>query len=188
MNKYSYLNLIKRNAKAYRSQHGIQLAVAQETLSREAGFANFHELTTVATRHPQDPRLMLAAIGTNELIEIIFETNVYDALSEEVEDLLGGAIAETNATDFTIENLDVDEASYDDATGAVSIRISFEYQGEQLPDRVYHGTTLHVRAMVSVRRVGSEWQLADGDSVVITEEARDLDLFDEDPLEDSRVN
>ena len=71
MSNYSYLNLIKRQAKAYARAHGLKLSAAQEQLATAFNFADFHELTTVAARNLADPRMMRAALGTSNLGELV---------------------------------------------------------------------------------------------------------------------
>lgn len=175
MSKYSYLNLIKRHAKARARAHGVKLSAAQEQLAAESGFADFHELTTVAARNPDDPRLMKRAIGKSNLGDLVEEESVYQALESEVEDTLSGAIAETNAYAFTIEDLEVIEAVYDASTGTALLTVAFSYAGEQDPDKVYHGSTFYVDANVRLQRRDGTWALLDEDGLEIFGCERDVD-------------
>lgn len=175
MSKYSYINLIKRQAKAYARAHDLKLSAAQEQFGTTFGFADFHELTTVAARNSDDPRLMRAALGTSNLGELIEEESIYQALDSEVEDALSGEMAETNAHTFTIEDLEVIEAAYDASTGTALLTVAFSYAGEQDPDRVYHGSTFYVDANVRLQRRGGSWELLDEDGLEILGCERDID-------------
>lgn len=175
MLKYSYLNLIKRHAKTHARAHGLKLSAAQEQLAREFGFADFHELTTLAARNSNDPRLMRAALGTSNLGDLVEEESVYQTLESEVEDALSGAMAETNAYDFSIEDLEVIKATYDASTGTALLTVAFSYAGEQDPDRVYHGSTFYVDANVRLQRRDGSWELLDDDGLEILGCERDVD-------------
>ena len=58
---YDSISLIKQQAKALGKSEGIPLSSAQELFARKAKFSSFHDLTTVSSRNPDDPRLMRAA-------------------------------------------------------------------------------------------------------------------------------
>jgi hypothetical protein len=167
LSKYSYLNLIKRHAKAYARAPGLKLSAAQEQFATEFGFADFHELTTVAARNSNDPSPMRAALGTSNLGELLEEESVYQALVFEVEDALSGDMAETNAYVFTIEDLEVIEAAYDASTGTALLTVAFSYAGEQDPDRAYNGSTFYVNANVQLQRRSGSWELLDEDGLDI---------------------
>lgn len=62
------------------------------------------------------------------------------AVEEELSDL----IATTNADGFTIEDLEITDAFYDDTKGILHLEVAFLYQGDQLPDHVYSGTEFEV--------------------------------------------
>lgn len=188
MSKYSYLNLIKRDAKQLAHSQGLKLSAAQEQLAAESGFADFHELTTVANRNSTDPRLMAAALGIGSLGELVEHEGIYQALESEVEDALSGAIAETNAYAFTIEDLEVVEAAYDASTGIVLLKAAFAYTGEQDPDKVYYGSTLYADATIRLQRRGGLWQLCDQDGLEILHYESDVerDYWAEQPANSSK--
>ena len=175
MAKYSYLNLIKRQAKQLGCSSGIRLSAAQEQLAASSGFSDFHELTTVAKRNSADPRLITAALGMGRLSDLVEEENIRQALESELEDALSGAIAETNAYDFAIDDYEVVEASYDASTGVVLLKVAFSYAGEQDPDRAYHGTTLYVDANVQLQRRGGLWELLEENGLEIIRCDRDVE-------------
>ena len=175
MSKYSYLSLIKRHAKQLGCSRGIKLSAAQEQLAARFGFIDFHELTTVAKRNSADPRLIKAALGIGSLGELVEEENICQALESELEDALSGAIADTNAYAFAIDDYEVVEASYDASTGVVLLKVAFSYAGEQDPDRPYHGTTLYVDANVRLQRRGGPWGLLEENGLEIIRFDRDVD-------------
>jgi hypothetical protein len=184
MNQYSYFNLIKREAKAYGKSHNISLAVAQEHIAREAGFAHYHEMLVVSKSKPDDPRLMLRAVGLTNFNEILFEDPLWGDLDFLVEDVMSGAIADTNATGFTVENLKVYSAEYDESTGIATIDVYFEYQGEQDPDRVWHGAAFYIHGQVRLNFRDGWSFVEDEDALVMTDVKTDQDLDHEAGLED----
>lgn len=175
MSKSSCLNIIKRQAKIFAKAQAIRLSFAQEQTAIQCGFANFHELTTVAKRYPRESRLMIAALGTSDLRDVIHEANIYSTLEDQIEDAMAGTIAETNAYEFTIEDLEVTDCDYDDNTGALTLDITFQYAGEQDPDSVYHGSTFYVDARVRLWRPGSQWEMAEDGELDILACESDVD-------------
>ena len=175
MNQYSYINLIKREAKAYGKSMGISLARAQEHVAREAGFAHYHEMVAVSKVSPSDPRLMRRAVGVSSLEDVLYRDPIWAALDSLVEDAFSGAIADTNATGFTIENLEVSSADYDEANGVLTLEVYFEYQGEQDLDRVWHGSEFYVDAQIQlIFRNG--WDFVEEDPLAVTGCKTDQDL------------
>jgi hypothetical protein len=152
MSDFSPLNIFKSQAKQLARDQDVKLSVAQETLARKAGFADYHELAVVAQRNPEDPRLMMAVFGIKDFDDAIHEDDVYSDLDQELEDQLSGAIAETNASGFTVDALTVDDTQYADSTGILSLGVSLTYQGEQDQDRVYHGAAFFLNATVELLR------------------------------------
>lgn len=181
MSKQTYLDLFKRRAKTLARDHGLMLSTAQEQLAAKSGFANLHELTTVAKRNPNDERLTYAAFGTQDLADLICEEDAYRELQSEVEDVLSGAIAETNAYAFGIDGLDVTSSTYDDESGQVWLDLTFQYAGEQDPDKAYHGATFYIMARACMHCAQGVWRLSDNDGLEILEckNDRDLDYGDE---------
>jgi hypothetical protein len=161
MSDFSPLSIFKSQAKLLAREQDLKLSVAQETLAQKAGFADYHEFSVVAQRNPKDPRLMTAVFGVKDFSEAIHEDDVYGDLDQELEDQLSGAIAETNASEFTIGALVVDSAEYDETTGVLSLGASLTYQGLQDQERVYHGRAFFLTATVELLRREGKWLLAE---------------------------
>ncbi|KAE9642602.1 hypothetical protein EJA70_18370 [Pseudomonas sp. PB103] len=174
MSDFSPLNIFKSQAKQLARDQGLKLSAAQETHVQKAGFADYHEFSVVAQRNPKDPRLMLAVFGIKDFSQAIHEDDVYADLDLELEDQLSGAIADTNASGFTIEALEVETADYSDATGKLTLEVSLTYQGQQDQERMYHGAAFYLKASVELLRRDGIWLLAD-EGVVISSSESDAD-------------
>jgi hypothetical protein len=175
MTQYSYINLVKREAKAYGKSMGVPLAMAQEHVARDAGFAHYHEMVTVSKTTPSDPRLMRRAVGVSSLEDVLYRDPIWAALDSLVEDTFSGAIADTNATGFIIDNLEVSSAYYDENVGVLTLEVYFEYRGEQDLDRVWHGSEFYVDAQIQlIFRDG--WEFVEEDPLVVTGCKTDQDL------------
>ncbi|HDS1787630.1 hypothetical protein NPS34_00130 [Pseudomonas putida] len=174
MSNYSPVNIFKTQAKQHAREHDMKLSAAQEALARQAGFEHYHELVVVAQRNPTDPRLMLAAFGVRDFKEAIHEDDVFSELDQELEDLLSGPMAETNASEFTIGESEVESAAYDDATGVLRLGMSIDWEGKQDPDRVYYGRVFFLKADVDLIRRDGRWSLGE-DGVSITGSETDAD-------------
>ena len=174
MSDFSPLNIFKSQAKQLARDQGLKLSVAQETLVQKAGFADYHEFSVVAQRNLKDPRLMLAVFGIKDFSQAIHEDDVYANLDLELEDQLSGAIADTNASGFTIDALEVETADYSDATGKLSLEVSLTYQGQQDQERMYHGAAFYLKATVELLRRDGIWLLAEK-GVVISSGESDAD-------------
>jgi|SRR5690606_5319445 len=172
---YSCLNIIKSFAKDLRSTDSIKLSEAQEAISRRAGFASFHELIAISKRNPMEKRLMAEALGVSDLKEVVYENDVLSELETILESDLSGEIASTNACCFTIEDLEVIDASYDDSIGQANLHVAFAWQGEQDPDRPYSGTTFYIEGVLVLMRRNREWSIAREDGFVITSFESDQD-------------
>jgi hypothetical protein len=176
MSRYSYFNLLKRQAKALARAREIRLNIAQQQLATQAGFRHFHELQTVARANPDDGRLMRAALGTDDLKEVIYEDALYQALDSYIEDELSADIAGTNAYLFTIEDFYPEFVTYDQKTGILTIEASLSYEGEQDPDRVYAGNIFYLEVVIQLFRAVDHWKFADDDGVIVTSIKSDQDL------------
>ncbi len=183
MSKYSYINLIKSQAKKLAQEEGLQLSVAQERLATSLKFKDFHELTTVALRHPDDARLIMAALGTSDLGDVIYGSPVYERFCEEIEELLSGETADTNAYDYTCENIEVTSSSYDEAKGLLVQEVSLTYSGVQDQDRPYAGCEFYLDVEVTLARRSGEW-LFEEDWVAITKIETDQDRDRQAELDD----
>jgi hypothetical protein len=161
MSDFSPLCIFKSQAKQLARDLGLKLSAVQETLAQKAGFADYHEFSVVAQRNPKDPRLMVAVFGVKDFSHAIYEDDVYIDLDQELEDQLSGAIAETNASGFTIDALEVNAAEYSDTTGILTLGLSLTYQGQQDQERVYHGEAFFLIATVELLRRDGKWLLAE---------------------------
>ncbi len=174
MSDFSPLNIFRSQAKQLARDQGLKLSVAQETLVQKAGFADYHEFSVVAQRNLKDPRLMLAVFGIKDFSQAIHEDDVYADLDLELDDQLSGAIADTNASGFTIDALEVETADYSDATGKLTLEVSLTYQGQQDQERMYHGAAFYLKASVELLRRDGIWLLAE-EGVVISSSESDAD-------------
>lgn len=176
MSDYSYVNILKRRAKSLAREEAIPLAAAHERVSAAAGFADFHELSVVAKRSPDDSRLMKAALGISVLVDTIYEDDVYSAFESEVEESLSDAVGETNASDFTIEGLAFSDSVYDPLNGVLTLHVSFSYEGDQDLDRMYHGCAFYLDALIRLVLRDDEWRFADdGLEILAGESDKDRD-------------
>ncbi|OHW41342.1 MULTISPECIES: hypothetical protein [Pseudomonas] len=170
MSDFSPLSIFKSQAKQHAREHDTKLSAAQEALARQAGFEEYHELVVVAHRNPTDPRLMLASFGVRDFKEAIFEDDVFSELDQELEHMLSGAMAETNASEFAIGDSEVDSVAYDDATGALRLGMSIDWEGQQDPGRVYYGRVFFLKADVNLVRRDGRWSLGEDGVCIITSE------------------
>ncbi|MBC3197449.1 hypothetical protein [Pseudomonas poae] len=168
MSDFSPLNIFKSQAKQLARDRGLKLSVTQEAL------ADYHEFSVIVRRNPKDPRLMLAVFGIKDFSQAIHEDDVYADLDLELEDQLSGAIADTNASGFTIDALVVETADYSDATGKLTLEVSLTYQGQQDQERMYHGAAFYLKATVELLRRDGIWLLAE-EAVVISSSESDAD-------------
>ena len=176
MSDFSQLSIFKSQAKQIVRDQDVKLSAVQETLAQKAGFANYHELSVVAQRSPNDPRLMVAFFGVKDFSDAIYESDIHADLDLELEDQLSGAIAETNASGFTIDALTVDTTEYADSTGILILGVSLTYQDQQDQERVYHGAAFFLTATVELLRREGKWLLAeDGVSISSIESDADRD-------------
>lgn len=180
MSDFSPISIIKSQAKQHAREYDMKLSAAQEALARQAGFEEYHELVVVAQRNPTDPRLMLAAFGVRDFKDAIHEDDVFSELDQELEHMLSGAMAETNASEFSIGEYEVESATYEDATGVLKLGMSITYEGQQDPDRVYHGRAFFLQTEVELIRRDCKWSLGeDGVSITSSETDADRDRRDE---------
>ncbi|MYM63317.1 hypothetical protein [Pseudomaricurvus sp. HS19] len=179
MSKFSCINILKSQAKELASEHGLQLSAALESVAKQSGFSSYHDLATVAKRDPREVRLMRAALGTDDLKEVVYEKDVFQAIDSLVEDALSSDIAMTNASGFVVDNLVATDVDFDERTGALYTEISFEYCGEQDPDDVFHGSTFYVSATLGLVRRQGEWQVAEPYGIELHSVERDVDWMSE---------
>lgn len=176
MPKFSALEILKSKAKKHAREHGLKLAAAQESLAVDAGFATYHELSVVAQRNPKDPRLMQAAFGVKDFSGAIYESDVYSDLDQTLEEMLSGAIADTNASEFSIHSLDITLANYKDDVGVLTLEASVTYRGKQDQERMFHGSVFFLSCTIELKRRDGEWLLSeDGVSITASESDADRD-------------
>lgn len=161
MSDFSPISIIKSQAKQHAREHDMKLSAAQEALARKAGFEEYHELVVVAQRNPTDPRLMLAAFGVSDFKDAIHEDEVFSELDQKLRNQLSGAIAETNASKFTIDALTVDTTEYANSTGMLILGVSLPYKGQQDQERVYQSAAHFLTATVKLLRRKGKWLLAE---------------------------
>src|SRR5690606_16413841 len=157
---YSCLNIIKSFAKDLRSTDSIKLSEAQEAISRRAGFASFHELIAISKRNPMEKRLMAEALGVSDLKEVVYENDVLSELETILESDLSGEIASTNACCFTIEDLEVRDAGYDDSLGRALLHVPCAWHGGQDSGRPYAGPTFYIEGVLVLMGRKREWSTA----------------------------
>ncbi|UJR62401.1 hypothetical protein [Dickeya zeae] len=167
MSDYSCLSILKTRAKKLVRIQRIKLSEALEIVARDAKFSSYHELTEVAKRDPVEQRLVLAAMGENTPEEVIYRDEVFYAIDREVEDMLSGDIAETNAYGFSIENLEATKLNYDSKRGILTVQAIFDYQGEQDPERALSASSFEIVAKMELLLREDEWSLVE-DSLELT--------------------
>lgn len=59
MSNKTLFDYFKRTAKVHAKEQGIKLHKAQENLARNLGFNNYHEVTELARKDPNDKRFYL---------------------------------------------------------------------------------------------------------------------------------
>ena len=175
MSKYSYINILKSEAKNLAIESTISRTEALELIAQRSSFSSYHELVTVSKQSPREVRLMKAALGTDDFSEVVFQDDVLQIINDVVEESLSGEIADTNAADFMIENLEVHDADFDNSVGVLFVELLFDYAGEQDPGRVYHGATFHVNATLQLARRGGKWNLSEPYGLELHDVERDVD-------------
>ena len=190
MSRYSCLKIISTKAKKMaRASSVLTHSQALEIIAKQSNFSNYHELTRVAKYAPLEPRLLMAAFGDSDFADVIhnyydtYTDGPYAAFEMAVEHELSGEIASTNADGFTVEDLTVTETHYDENKGILNLKVSFLYQGEQLPDHAYSGSEFEVDANISLLWRDEKWIIIDEDFEIInvvsdTEQAEYYDAED----------
>ncbi|AHM76599.2 hypothetical protein LC20_06027 (plasmid) [Yersinia hibernica] len=129
---------------------------------------------------------MMAAFGDSDFEDVIY--NLYDSYTDgpfpslemAVEEELSGNIATTNADGFTIEDLTITDAFYDEIKGILDLKVAFLYQGDQLPDHVYSGTEFEVEAKVRLSWRDEKWNFINEDfEITHLESDTDRDWYEE---------
>ena len=180
---YDSISLIKQQAKALGKSEGIPLSSAQELFAHSAKFANFHDLTMVAARNPNDPRLIRAAFGVDDLKDAIWEDDLPSQLDDLMEEFSSEARADTNASDFQVTDLEITQSDYDEKLGKLTLTGAFTYAGEQHPDRMYHGSKFFMQAKFYLIRRFDGWSFDEDQQFEITSGESDVDRDRENELE-----
>lgn len=172
MSKYTCLDIIKTKAKSM-VDATLTHAQALESIAKNAKFANYHELVKVAKVTPLEPRLLMAAFGNSDLKDVIY--SYYDTYNDgpyaDFESAVENDIASTNADGFTVDDLTVTEALYDDTKGLLDLKVNFTYQGEQMPDHAFSGTSFNFDAAVSLLWRDEKWFFVDEDFEITNAES-----------------
>lgn len=175
MSGFDYISLIKRQAKARAKTQSIKLSAAQKSIAVEGGFAHYHELRKVASKDPDDIRLMRLALQTDDLKEVVYGEELYEQIDHILEGELSAHMAETNADGFCMDELTVDKVAYDQTSGVLSILSDIVYSGDQKPDRPYSGTTFYVHVIICLFRHVDHWELHKDDRLRVVEVESDQD-------------
>ncbi|MFJ1338264.1 hypothetical protein ACIKP7_09025 [Pseudomonas caricapapayae] len=115
-----------------------------------------------------------SSFGVRDFKDAIHEDDVFSELDQELEHMLSGARAETNASEFAIGEYEVESAAYENATGVLKLGMSITYEGQQDPERVYYGRAFFLQAEVELIRRDGKWSLGE-DGVSITSSETDAD-------------
>lgn len=180
---YDTISLIKQQAKALKESEGISLSSAQELFAQRAKFSSFHDLTTVATRNLEDPRLIRAAFGVTDLKDAIWEDDLPSQLDDLLEDATSEARADMYASDFQVTALEITSADYNARLGKLVLEGSFIYGGQQDQDRMYHGTAFHMKARFYLIRRFDRWAFDEETPFEVVDSITDSDLDREHELE-----
>lgn len=174
MSQYSCIEIIRTRAKKMvRSNTAPTHTQALKFIAQNSNFSNYHELAQVAKNTPLEPRLLMAAFGDSHFEDVIYNLygsytdGPYPSLEIAAEEELSGFIATTNADGFTIEDLEITDAFYDDTKGILHLDVAFLYQGDQLPDHVHSGTEFEVEAKVRLSWRDEKWNFINEDFEVI---------------------
>lgn len=187
MSQYSCIEIIRTKAKQMvRSNDVLTHTQVLELIAQNSKFSNYHELAKVAKSTPLEPRLLMAAFGDSDFKDVIYNLygsytdGPFPSLEMAVEEELSGNIATTNADGFTIEDLTITDAFYDEAKGILDLNVAFLYQGEQLPDHVYSGTAFEVEAKVRLSWRDEKWNFINEDfEITHVESDTERDWYEE---------
>lgn len=132
-------------------------------------------MTAVAKKSSQESRLTKAAFGLSDLGSAVFEDEIDFALDSLLEEELSGAIAETNAYNFSLQSIDVGSTHYDEHVGILTLNAELEYCGDQDPDRPYHGTSFFIKAEIRLKWTSDGWELLEDEPLTIESCTTDAD-------------
>jgi hypothetical protein len=95
----------------------------------------------------------------SSLSEIIYENSIYWEIHSIVDEKLSGDTSTTNASNFSIEDLQATSESYDKSSGILSVPVQFNYTGDNDVDAPYCGHDFFVEAEVTLCRSSNHWKL-----------------------------
>ena len=175
MSGFDYLSLIKRQAKSLAKNKSIKLSAALASIASQGGFSHYHELQKVAAKRPTDPRLMRLALQTNNLDEVVFNKSIYGQIRPILENELSYYVA-VKASGFSIDDLVVEEAIYDQSTGVLSTYADIKCVGTLKPGQPYSSTEFDLNVVIRLFRHVNHWDFTESDSFEITGIVGDQDL------------
>lgn len=167
MPKYSYVNIIKSRCKDFARENQMPLNVVHEKAAKSVGFTSYHDLTQVSQSNSLDIRLMRLAFGVEKLEDAIYEGEILPELDIQLEDEMSGEMAETNATFFTMENIELANAAYDAGNGHLRLELNFDWQGEQDEERPWSGNEFNIDAVVTLVYRSKGWKLHEEHSLQV---------------------
>ena len=171
----SILKFFKQRARKLAKTANVQLSKALDLLAQQNGLQHWYHARQVAKKNPLDSRLVRAAFGLPDLSEAIFEPPAYDDLSDLLNDEMSGETADTNATGFGIDDMSVNDVSFDDKSRIFTVKGDITYAGDQDTDRPYSGTSFDLEAIVRLYWNGSQWELAQTDPLEVVSSVSDQD-------------
>ncbi|VVN98540.1 hypothetical protein [Pseudomonas fluorescens] len=140
MSAFSVINAFKSRSKSIARQRGQQLSIVREQLSKLAGFSSYHELHRVAETHPEDVRLLRSVFGVSQFNDVVFKTQVLQALERELVPLVIQEKSVPASVTLSMSNLGKVNYVYQVDTGVLLVSVSADCKGlEKFPQ----GESLH---------------------------------------------
>lgn len=178
MSAYTPLEVIKLKAKAAARSQKSHLGAALQAISQENGFNNYHELKAVHARNPNEKRIMRAAFGVLKFEDVVELADIRDDLESLVEDAMNGETASTNASDFSVEDVEIDseQTTYDPSKGKLELFGYMEYSGYQDQDRPFAGSIFYLDVKLTLVARGNGWSFDEMDGLTIMAVETDQDM------------
>lgn len=98
-----------------------------------------------------------------------------------VDELLCDAVVSTNANGFAVYDLEPTEVQYDEEKGLLNMTVSFSYEGDQMPDHFFSGTSFFLTANVPLIYRDNNWLIAEEGIEIISSDSNadpDSDWYD----------
>lgn len=171
--KNNLLKIIRNTAKFRARNLDVARNFAFELIAREAGFSDYHELTTAYKRNKELPKLYKAAFGFSELADV-FEIN-HQELYPKLEHLLSNDdqlisyITDTNALNYSIDTYEIISAEYSEETGILTLEMGISYDGDQDEDRPFSGRLFYISLSANFVQIKGEWTYYNPNSIDILE-------------------